>query len=125
MDPLGPTSDKIADQRAQIRFALEKHAPALVSRYDAAVRLVGDETFPWRQHMVAPAVSEIANALPEELLGLRAGGDSDVVLEDVTRACEQSVSPSAADGPGSPADTVLPPAEVSVPADIFTKLDEY
>ena len=126
MDPVGPMSDKIADQRAQIRAALEKHAPALVNRYDAAVRLVGDETFPWRLRLVAHAVREIANALPEELLGLKAGRDSDAVLEDVTRAWERAVSPSAEDGAGSPADTVrMPPAGVPVPPDIFTKLDEY
>src|SRR5436309_12710013 len=69
MDPVGPTSDKIADQRAQIRAALEKHAPAVANGYDAAVRLVRDETFPWRLRLVAHAVREIANALPEELLG--------------------------------------------------------
>jgi acyl transferase domain-containing protein len=72
MDPVGHTSDKIADQRAQIRAALAKHAPALVEAYDAAVRLSGDETFPWRLRLVAHAVREIANALPEALLGAKA-----------------------------------------------------
>jgi hypothetical protein len=126
MDPVGPTSDKIADQRTQIRAALEKHAPALVNRYDAALRLVGDETFPWRLRLVAHAVREIANALPEELLGVKAGRDPDALLDEVTRVWERDVSPSPADGPGSPAaSTPIPPAGVSVPADTITKLDEY
>jgi hypothetical protein len=101
MDAIGSAPDSTVDQRAQIRGALQKHAPALVDRYEAAVRLVQNETFPWRLRLVAHAVREIANALPEELLGLKAGRDSDALLEDVTRTWERDVSPSALDGPRS------------------------
>jgi hypothetical protein len=126
MDSIDSTPGRTADQRAEIRAALEKHAPALVSRYDAAVRLVEDKAFPWRLRLLAHAVREIANALPEELLGLKAGRDSDAVLEDITQAWERHVSPSAVAEPGSPAGAAsTPPAEVPVPTDIFKKLDEY
>ncbi len=125
MDPVGSTLDKIADQRAQLRAALEKHAPAMVNRYDAAVRLVEDETFPWRLRLVAHAVREIANALPEELLGLKAGRDSDAVLGEITQAWQRDVPSSALGGRGSPGAIVPMSTGVSVPADLFAKLDEY
>src|SRR6516165_10507643 len=52
------------DLRLAVRRLLSLNAPALISLYDAAVRMLHDEQFPGRKYLIAHCVREIANSLP-------------------------------------------------------------
>jgi hypothetical protein len=122
---VGSTQEEHADERRELRLALEKHAPALTARYEAAVRLVEDATFPWRLHLVAHAVREIANALPEELFDLKLERDRDVDLDDIARAWTERRGPGLASE--LPLTTVgtPPTGETSVSFDLVARLDRF
>jgi hypothetical protein len=56
-----------APERIAIRQLLTERAPPLVSLYDAAVKMLHDETFPARRYLIAHCIREIANSLPTYL----------------------------------------------------------
>jgi hypothetical protein len=112
------------DEREELRRALDEHAPALTGRYDAAVRLVKDATFPWRLHLVAHAVREIANALPEELFGLKSRRELDLDLDDIARAWKERMPPDP-HPEFAVTTTTAPAAQTGLPSDLVARLSRF
>jgi len=114
-------------ERDDIRRELARHSPPLADLYAAAVRLVADVSFPGREQLVAHAVREIGNALPEIVLGIRAARSSDGLLDGLTREWDREFDATATvESPsGDRAGPVPPAGTVSVPTRLFTKLDRY
>ena len=54
-------------ERISIRQLFLERAPPLVSLYDAAVKMLHDESFPARRYLIAHCIREIANSLPTYL----------------------------------------------------------
>lgn len=80
-DPRGgvlgePTSSSSVWTPRQIELKkwLESTAPALAPLYTAAVQMVNDPSFPGRVWLVAHAVREIRNRLPDAIAGELSGG---------------------------------------------------
>lgn len=127
MSGAGDRQEDETSERAEIRRELARHAPRLADLYDAAVRLVQDVSFPGRVRLAAHAVREIANALPEVILGVRAGRSSDRLLDDVTAAWLRELPAATGIEPAlSDAARAIPAAGMAtVPAYVFERLDEF
>jgi hypothetical protein len=65
--------DRPDARRLAIRQLLSVSAPALLGLYEAAVRMVQDEQFPARRHLIAHCVREIANSFPSFFAGSMQG----------------------------------------------------
>lgn len=61
------TDQYLTKRRREILAKLERLGPELADVYRAALRLIGDESFPGRVRLIAHAVREITNRLPDYL----------------------------------------------------------
>jgi hypothetical protein len=68
-----PFGDGWNATRLAIRQLLSVSAPALIGLYEAAVRMLHDEHFPARKHLIAHCVREMANSLPSFFDGAMRG----------------------------------------------------
>ncbi len=70
-----PSRVQLEDWRTPARMELlgwlARNAPSLGELYEAAVRVIADPTFPGRVRLVAHAVREIRNRLPDAISGVR------------------------------------------------------
>ncbi len=68
-------SDYWDERRTELRSWFARNAPSLGELYEGAVKIVFDSRFPGRVRFVAHAVREIANRLPDAILGPTTKGE--------------------------------------------------
>lgn len=71
-DSLSPP-ECLTSQRLELLGWLKRNAPSLAELYEGAVRLIFDKEFPGRFRLIAHAIREIRNRLPDEIAGLKGG----------------------------------------------------
>lgn len=72
-----PSSGWLTKERTQVHTWLQLNAPHLAEVYLGSVRLFEDEEFPGRVYLVAHAVREIRNRLPDAIAGVVAKSNTE------------------------------------------------
>lgn len=101
--------DLWTDARCALRDWFERNAPRMAPLYQAAVRLLGEPGFPARTRLLAHAVRELANALPEVVTGKKVTRAADR-MGAIAAAWRRDVPRRAIFGGDTPEVTSGPPA---------------
>jgi hypothetical protein len=70
--PLRPP-EYLTTKRQELLGWLKRNAPSLAELYEGAVRLIFDKEFPGRFRLIAHAIREIRNRLPDVIAGTKGG----------------------------------------------------
>lgn len=121
-----PFGDGWSATRLAVRELLSVSAPSLIGLYEAAVRMLHDETFPSRKHLIAHCVREIANSLPSFFDGAMSGradyqGLVRAIIEPWT-ASGLPIGEEAAPMPVSGTSAGGAPPTITVPLPIVQKI---